>query len=109
MPTKTAPQKSLPTLASELWDLVRTYARQETIQPLKGVGRFLALGLAGSLCLGLGVILLALSALRALQTETGSRFGGNWSWVPYLVVLIGCGVVIGLALSRTSKRKLADR
>ena len=43
MPEKS--EKSLPTLASELWDLVRAYAKQETIEPLKGIGRFIGFGL----------------------------------------------------------------
>jgi hypothetical protein len=100
-------EKSLPTLVSELWDLVRAYAKQETVQPLKGIGRFVAFGLAGSVLLGTGLVLLALGGLRALQTETGTTFGGNWSWAPYLIVLLGCAVVVGLALSRTGKRKVA--
>jgi hypothetical protein len=98
-------EKSLPTLASELWDLVRAYAKQETVEPLKGLGRFVGFGLAGSFALGIGLVLLALGALRALQTETGTTFHGNWSWAPYLIVLVGCASVAGIAISRTGKRK----
>jgi hypothetical protein len=100
-----ADDKSLPTLASELWDMVRTYAKQETVEPLKGLARFVAFGAAGSLMIGIGTVLLALAGLRALQTETGPTFEGSWSWAPYLIVLVGCAVVIALALSRTTKRK----
>ena len=102
-------EKSLPTLASELWDLVRAYAKQETIEPLKGIGRFIAFGLAGSLLLGLGLLLLAVSGLRALQTETGATFDGNWSWAPYLIVLAGCALFIGLLASRMGKKKKAAK
>lgn len=102
-------EKSLPTLASELWDLVRAYAKQETVQPLKGIVRFVGFGIAGSLLLGTGLVLLALGGLRALQTETGTTFDGNWSWVPYLIVLVGCAAVVGLAVSRTGKRKATSR
>jgi hypothetical protein len=100
-------EKSLPALAAELWDLVRAYAKQETVEPLKGLGRFIAFGLAGSVVIGVGLVLLALGALRALQTETGSTFHGNWSWAPYLIVLVGCASVAGIAISRTGKRKVA--
>jgi hypothetical protein len=100
-----ASEKSLPTLASELWDLVRAYAKQETIEPLKGLGRFIAFGLAGSFALGIGLVLLALGGLRALQTETGTTFHGNWSWAPYLIVLVACASIAGIAMSRTGKRK----
>src|SRR5207302_11445832 len=65
-------EKSLPTLASKLLDLVRAYAKQETVEPLRGVGRFVAFGLAGSFLVGIGLVLLALGALRALQNETGT-------------------------------------
>lgn len=102
-------EKSLPTLVSELWDLVRAYAKQETVGPLKGLGRFIGFGLAGSFCLGIGLVLLALGGLRALQSETGTTFDGNWSWAPYLIVLVGCASVAGLAMSRTGKRKEASR
>jgi hypothetical protein len=87
-------------VAGELWELTKAYAKQETVDPLKGVGRYLAFGVAGSLTLGIGVILLLLAALRALQTETGTALQGNWSWVPYLVVLVVGAGLIGLAVSR---------
>jgi hypothetical protein len=98
-------EKSLPTLASELWDLVRAYAKQETIQPLKGILRFVGFGLAGGLFLSIGLVLLALGGLRALQTQTGSTFQGNWSWAPYGIVVVAAFAVVGLLLSRTTKRK----
>lgn len=101
-------EKSLPTLASELWDLVRAYAKQETVGPLKGIGRFIAFGLAGSLSLGIGLVLLAIGGLRALQTETGDTFDGNWSWAPYLIVLAGCAAFLALVATRMGKRKKAS-
>lgn len=98
-------EKSVPALATDLWDLVRAYARQETVGPLRGIGRFVAFGLAGSLLLGIGLVLLAVGALRALQTETGTTFEGNWSWAPYLIVLAGCAAILGLVATRMGKRK----
>lgn len=98
-------EKSLPTLASELWDMVRAYAKQQTVDPLKGLARFVAWGLAGSFLLGTGLLLLALAGLRALQTETGDTFDDRWSWAPYLITLVVCVAVIGLVLSRVNKRR----
>ncbi|HEY8526116.1 MAG TPA: hypothetical protein VIL48_14190 [Acidimicrobiales bacterium] len=100
-----ASAKSVPEVASELFELTKSYARQETIDPLKGVGRYLAYGVLGAVSLGLGVILLLLSGLRALQTETGSTFQGNLSWIPYLIVLVVGAALIALALSRISQKK----
>lgn len=97
--------KPIGDVVSELVELTKAYARQETIDPLKGVGRYLAYGLAGSLLLAIGVIELILAGLRALQTETGSTFTGSWSWAPYLIVLVGAVLVIGLAVSRIQAKK----
>ena len=36
--------KSIPEVASELWELTLAYARQEPIDPLRGLGRFLGFG-----------------------------------------------------------------
>ena len=91
--------KSLATLLQELRDLIVAYAKQETVEPLRDLGRFLAYGVGGSIVIGLGVSLLLLGGLRLLQTETGDAFEGNWSWVPYLSVLAASGVVIALALA----------
>ena len=88
--------------------MVVTYAKQETVEPFKAIGRFIAFGLAGSLLLGLGLVLLALSGLRALQTETGETFDGNWSWAPYLIVLVGCALILALVASRMGKKKKAS-
>jgi hypothetical protein len=79
--------KPLPQVASELWELVVGYFKQETLDPLKQLGRFVAFGIIGAFLLGCGVILLSVSGLRALQTETGDTFEGDWSWVPYLIVM----------------------
>lgn len=99
------PPKSVPEVATELWALTKAYARQETVAPLKGVVRYLAWGLLGALALGTGVILLMLAGLRALQTETGSTFTGNWSWAPYVIVLAVGSVLIAVAISRIPKKQ----
>jgi hypothetical protein len=95
--------KSIPEVATDLWGLTRDYARQETIDPLKGVGRYFAYGGIGALLGSIGVILLMLSLLRALQTETGTTFQGNWSWAPYMIVLVVAGAVAAYAFSRISR------
>ena len=96
--------KSVPQVISELWGLTKDYARQETVEPLKGVGRYLAYGLAGVVVGSIGVIMLLLAMLRALQTETGTTFTGSWSWAPYVLVLLAAGVLGAIAASRIGKR-----
>jgi hypothetical protein len=101
--------KSLPTLATELWELVRDYVKQQLVEPLKGAGRFVGFGLAGGMLLGIGLVLLAVGLLRVLQTEAGETFDGNWSWAPYLIVLIASSAILGLLASRMGKRKGTTR
>jgi hypothetical protein len=90
---------------SELIALVKTYAKQETVDPLKGLARYLLFGVLGSVLLGVGVILLVVALLRVLQTETGDAFDGNWSWVPYVITLVVSAGVAGLALAAISRGK----
>lgn len=89
----------------EVKDLVVAYAKQETIEPIKGLGRYIAFGMAGSLLLSVGLVLLILAGLRALQTETGSTFQGNWSWAPYLITLVGAAVLAALAFRGIGDKK----
>jgi len=96
--------KSIPEIATELWALTKDYARQETVDPLKGVGRYLGFGAAGALLGGVGVILLMLAGLRALQTETGDALDGNLSWLPYLIVLVVAAALVAWAVTRISKK-----
>ena len=88
--------KSMATVVAELWQLTVAYAKQEIRDPLTGLASYVAWGVATMLLLGLGSVLLALGALRALQTETGSTFTGNLSWAPYGIVLAGSIVVLGI-------------
>ena len=75
--------------ATEVWGLVRDYAKQETVEPLKGLVTYLKWGVVGSLVLAIGIIELVLAVLRAVQAEGGGTLDGRWSWVPYVVTLAG--------------------
>lgn len=94
---------SVSEVLGELKDLVVGYARQETLEPIKGLGRFVAFGVAGSIFVGTGLGLGILSLLRALQTETGDTFDENLSWVPYGLVALACLVLIGTAIAAASR------
>ena len=84
----------------DAFQLTVDYIKQETVEPLKGLGRFLSMGIAGSFCLAFGILLILLGVLRLLQTETGTALTGDWSWVPYAVVVILGIAVIGVAAWR---------
>ena len=87
----------------EVVEYVKTYAKQETLGPLRGAGKWIAFGAAGAICLGLGLSLLLLGLLRLLQSETGLDTSRYWSWVPYLIVLAVCVLLIGLAAMQINK------
>lgn len=87
--------KSVATIVSELWSLTIDYAKQEIKDPLTGLVSYVAWGVVTMLLVGLGSILLAIGALRALQTQFGSTFTGSLSWAPYGIVLVGAVAVLG--------------
>ena len=86
--------QSLPTIVRELGTMVVAYVRQQTVEPLKGVGRSLALGLAGVVVGSIGGVFLLLGGIRVLQTET-TAFSGNLSFLPYVFALVLCAAVAG--------------
>jgi hypothetical protein len=101
--------KSVVTSGKDLWELVVAYAKQETVDPLRNLGRWLGLGAAGSLLIGLGAVLLLLAVLRVLQTETGTTFTGSWSWAPYLITLVGAVSVILVSVLAINRSKEKSR
>jgi uncharacterized BrkB/YihY/UPF0761 family membrane protein len=93
---------------NEAVELVKAYARQETLEPLRNAGRFLGFGLVGAFLLGIGLLLLLLAGLRVLQTETDA-FDGTWSFVPYLIVFVVAVLIVVLAASRIRAGSLDRR
>jgi len=91
----------------EVIDLVKNYARQETLAPVRGAGRWMAFGMAGAVLLGIGSSLLVLGLVRLIQNEFAPTFEGRWmSLLPYTAALVLCLVVIGAAISRIAKSSL---
>lgn len=90
----------------EVIEYVKTYAKQETVGPLMGAGRWIGYGAAGAIALSLGLSLILLGLLRVLQVETDLGTSRYWSWVPYLIVLVVCVLFIGLAVMRINKTYL---
>lgn len=90
----------------EVIEFVKTYAKQETLGPLRGAGRWVGFGAAGAVCLGLGVSLLLLGLLRLLQSEWEWASTGRMSWLSYLIVLVACGALLAAALTRIPKKFL---
>jgi hypothetical protein len=102
----TVRRRDQPATIADTVDLVKEYAKQETIGPLKGAGRWIGLGLAGAVTLGLGLALVLLGLLRLLQTEWERSATGALSWLSYVIVLVVCVGLIALAVSRINKDSL---
>ena len=64
--------------------LLRDYLVQETVDPVRTLGRYVLWGTLGSFFVGLGALMLLVGLLRYLQWTT--TFSGNLSWLPYLIV-----------------------
>ena len=96
----------------DAFQLTVDYLKQEVVEPLRGLGRFLYMGIAGSFFLAFGLLLILLGVLRLLQTETGTALDGDWSWVPYAVVVVLGIAVIAVAALRIQagpgQRKLPE-
>jgi flagellar biosynthesis protein FliQ len=95
----------------EIKDLALKYIKEETVQPVKDLGRFVAWGTAGSLLVGVGCTLVLFGALRFLQ-EQFKVLDGTLSFIPYLIVAALAALMIAFTvwriMSGTAKRRLKD-
>ncbi len=95
------PQRSI----GELVRLSKAYALQETVDPIKGLGKFIGIGVAAAILGGASVILVLLGILRILQTETGQHLTGSLTWVPYVVTLAIAVICMAIALGAVAQKK----
>lgn len=105
--TATAPDpvrgRSFGTLVDEFVSLTVAYFKQETLDPIKSLGRYIALGFVGALLLALGGGLLALAAIRAIQAETGGHLSGSLTFIPYFGGFLVAGLGAGWAVFRITR------
>ena len=89
----------------DAFNLVKAYAKQETLDPLRSVGGYLKFAVPGALLLAFGWLFLLIGLLRALQTELHA-FDHGWSFVPYFIVLVVGALVAYLFARRVLKGDL---
>lgn len=91
--------------AQEIQQLVVGYAKQETVEPLKSLGRYLGFGIAGSLLVFLGAFFWGLGLLRLMQSfEVFS--GSSWaSSLPYVIAIAGLLLILALIYSAMSRAR----
>lgn len=90
----------------ETYELVRDYAKQETVEPLKGAGRWLAFGLLAGFFMSTGIVILLVGMLRLSQdlilTVWFPGQADGLSFLPYLITL-AAGIAVSVAMwSRVS-------
>ena len=92
---------------SDIVDSVKQYARQETLEPMKGAARWVAVGSIAALSLGISIVFLTMAVLRLSQDLGGTVLDGSWSFVHYFITLAVVAVLVALSFSRISQRSLA--
>ena len=96
--------------AQEAQQMLVAYAKQETIDPLKDLGRYLAWGIGGAVAIFVGVLFLSLGLLRGLQRlEPFDAEDGLLTTLPYVITVAALLLVMGLIyllFSRAKKRVL---
>lgn len=89
----------------EIFELTKAYAAQETVEPIKGLGKFIGWGLGAAVIGGFSIVLLLVGILRLIQRETAPHLTGHLSWIPYLITLAIAGIVIAVAVSAIGRKK----
>ena len=95
--------KPVGTLLNEFVSLTVGYAKEQTVDPIRGLGRYLLFGVIGAFMIAIGWGLTALAAIRLVQAETGNHLRGSLTWIPYTSGLIVAGVGAALAAFRIRK------
>ncbi len=90
-----AEPQELPQLAGEFVDMAKAYVRQETLDPVKHIGRYFAFILLASLAAAVAVVPLAIAGTRALiwvMPEPDTH--RIWTGLGFMLSSLG---VVGLA------------
>lgn len=99
-------RRSAPDHVTDLVDSVKQYAKQETVDPIRGAARWVAVGTLASLSLGLAMVFFALAILRLSQDLGGDTLSASWSFVHYFITFIVVSALVALSLSRIQQRSL---
>ena len=90
----------------EVRTMVTDYARQETVEPIKLLGKWVAFGVAGALFVAIGLSYLAFGLLR--WTQSLDVFEGDTrNFWPYLIAFGGLLLATGV-MGWLMTRKFSD-
>ena len=107
-PPRDEPPADVPGSVGEVVELVKTYAKQETLGPLKGAGQLVGLWRSRRRARRPGTLDRHPRGRAVIQTEWDAADGGTWSWIPYLVGIILCVAFAALAISRINRDRLNE-
>ena len=79
---------------SDAVELVKAYAMQETVDPLKHLSTFFKWGIIGAVFVMFGSLFLVLGALRSLQALDSTFF--SWDWIEYIIAIVVAAAITGL-------------
>jgi hypothetical protein len=95
----------------DLKTMVTDYAKQQTVEPLKHLGKWAAFGIGGGVMLIIGAFLSGLGVLRLFQKlsfltkeENGISVDTTWTFLPYLFtggILVVVVAVCVYAMTKT--------
>lgn len=71
----------------EVRELFVRYLKEQTLQPLKDLGRFVLFGVLGSVFVAFGVVIGLVGLLRMFQ-DLFPVLDGSLSFIPYLIVVV---------------------
>ena len=100
-------RRRAPDHVTDLVDSVKQYARQETIDPIRGAARWVAVGTLASVCLGLALVFFSLAVLRLSQFIGGESLSESWSFIHYFITFVIVAALVALSLSRIQQRSLS--
>src|ERR1035438_2699443 len=83
----------------EVRDLFVRYLKEQTVQPLKDLGRFVAYGALGSIFVAFGLVIGLLGLLRLIR-DILPVLAGSLSWIPYLIVVVLALLIGALVVQR---------
>ena len=93
----------IPKLVSELAELTKAYLVENTVQPLRRIGRFTGLSLLGGILMTVGWVLLSVAGLRLLLSVLPDT--PLWSALAYALaslaaLLAAAALIIGASRSK---------
>ena len=91
----------LPEMVGEFIDLSKQYVREQTLDPVKKLGRLAGFSFAGALVLTLAVTFLAIAGARVIIEVLPS--GPMWSGLGYIVSSFTLLIMTGLLMWRATR------